>query len=382
MRLTALLAIATISVSAQEPNALDISLSKAGKNRAELEQALRDVPSEQKDGMEFLVRHMPEQDLKTLSAKFLLENVKLAYEARDKTPWGKSIPKDVFFNDVLPYANINEARHPWRREFLQRFLPVVAECKTPSEAAQKLNETVFGTLNVRYSTKRKRADQSPKESMASGLASCTGLSIVLADACRAVGVPARLAGIPQWANKRGNHTWVEIWDKQWHFTGAAEPSGKGMNHTWFQGDAAQAKVDSRMSAIYAASYKKTGTDFPLIWAPQINWVNAVNVTNRYTSGKLKQTGPRLMVRVWNAGRQNRVAAEVTVAANAADGKQMSGTSRDEGFDTNDILAFGVKPDGRYTVKVTQGASTVSHEVEVGQKKQLVVDVVLPGVNAK
>ena len=67
----------------------------------------------------------------------------------------------------------------------------------------------FGQLSVKYSTARKRANQSPKESIEQGLASCTGLSILLADACRSVGVPARLAGIPSWKNKNGNHTWVE-----------------------------------------------------------------------------------------------------------------------------------------------------------------------------
>lgn len=35
---------------------------------------------------------------------------------------------------------------------------------------------------------------SPGQTLAAGYASCTGLSIFLADACRAVGIPARVAG--------------------------------------------------------------------------------------------------------------------------------------------------------------------------------------------
>ncbi len=381
MRLLAAILLLTTSHGRADEPTIESALSRAGSNRAELQAALRKVPAEQKRAMEFLVRYMPERDLKSLSAAFLLENVRLAYEARDKTPWGRSIPEEVFLNEVLPYAHINEERHPWRKDFMDRWMPVVKGCTTASEAAQKLNATVFGTLKVRYSTKRKKADQSPKESMASGLASCTGLSIVLADACRSVGVPARLVGIPQWANKRGNHTWVEIWDKDWHFTGAAEPSGKGLNHTWFQGDAAQAKVDSRMSAIYAASFRPTGTSFPLVWAPGTDWVNAVNVTNRYTSDTQRMAGPRLMVRVWNHDRRRRVAAEVSVTMVGTD-KRLTGTSRDEGFDTNDILAFGVRSDATYVVVVKRGASSVSHEVRLGDRRQAVVDIVLPAVTAK
>ena len=33
-------------------------------------------------GMEWLISHMPEEDLKTLSSEFLINNCELAYEAR------------------------------------------------------------------------------------------------------------------------------------------------------------------------------------------------------------------------------------------------------------------------------------------------------------
>src|SRR5260370_38763893 len=101
-------------------------------------------------------------------------------------------------------------------------LTIVKDCQTPSEAAQKLNATIYTKLKVKYATDRKQPHQSPKESIEQGKASCTGLSILLSDACRSVAIPARLAGTPLWANKSGNHPWVEIWDGRWHFTGACE----------------------------------------------------------------------------------------------------------------------------------------------------------------
>ena len=76
------------------------------------------------------------------------------------------------------------------------------------------------------------------------MASCTGLSILLIDACRAVGVPARFVGTPLWSDGSGNHSWVEVWDDGWHFTGAAEPTGDALNKAWFTGRAAQAQRDS------------------------------------------------------------------------------------------------------------------------------------------
>ena len=64
-------------------------------------------------------------------------------------------------------------------------------------------------------------------------------SIMLVEACRSVGVPARLAGIASWPGRGGNHTWVEFWDNGWHFVGAAEPDDQGLDHAWFVGDAAR-----------------------------------------------------------------------------------------------------------------------------------------------
>ena len=128
-------------------------------------------------------------------------------------PWGRNIPEDIFFNNVLPYANVDETRDEWRKDFYELCLPIVKTCKTPAEAAQKLNTEVFKKLKVTYSTKPQgSAIRVPRSRSPRGIASCTGLSIVLSDACRAVAIPARLVGTPLWSNNRGNHTWVEIWD--------------------------------------------------------------------------------------------------------------------------------------------------------------------------
>jgi hypothetical protein len=273
----------------QWPAEVASALERAGDNRAELVKALRGAPAEQRKGMAFLVAHMPQCDLKALRADFLLENVALAYKARAELPWGRAVPEDVFLNDVLPYANVDEARHPWRKEMYELCLPLVKDCKTPGEAAQRLNATLFKKVNVRYSTARRKPHQNPKESIEQGLASCTGLSILLSDACRSVCVPARLVGTPLWASKRGNHTWVEVWDKGWHFTGACEPDPKGLDRAWFVGDAAHAIKGSPQHAIYAASFRKTGLAFPLVWAPGQKEVQAENVTDRYARKKMTLT---------------------------------------------------------------------------------------------
>lgn len=262
---------------------IDNALARAGDNAPEIQRALADVPADQRAGMRFVVAYMPQRDLQTLTADYLLTNVRLAYEAREEAPWGEKIPDEIFFNDVLPYATIDERRDDWRGKLYEKCQPLVADAKTPGEAAVILNQKIFDQTGVKFSRKRAKANQSSSETIESGLASCTGLSILLIDACRAVGVPARLAGTPLWPDRSGNHSWVEVWDGQWHFTGAAEPSGDQLDRGWFKKRAATAIADHPLHAIYATSYKPTGTSFPMVWAMNDKTVPAVNVTSRYAS---------------------------------------------------------------------------------------------------
>ena len=99
----------------------------------------------------------------------------------------------------------------------------------------------------------------------------------MTDALRSVGIPARIAAIEMWPDESGNHTWVEVWDGQWHYLGAAEPTV--LDRTWFTDKAS--KTDAR-HPIYATSFKKTDLKFPLRWAPNLKFVPAVDVTKKYT----------------------------------------------------------------------------------------------------
>lgn len=246
----------------------------------------------------FLADNMPPADRATLDCGFLMEDLSLAFAARDQFPWAKRIPERIFFNDVLPYASLDEPRDPWRADFVKLASEIVRDCTNATEAAQALNRELFKKINVHYNTARKRNNQSPAESIAQGKATCTGLSIILVDACRAVGVPARVAGVPQWAQKDGNHTWVEIWDGDWFFTGADEYDKTGLNHGWFNSDAAiTARSSNPLNQIYATSWRRTGDYFPLAWDLNSHNVPAVNVSARYAALEMVTNPPGITVHV-------------------------------------------------------------------------------------
>jgi len=265
----------------QYRRSLGRSLTSAGTNKRQILAALKNAPPEHREAVAFVVANMPGRDLRTLTADFILLDVATAYKAREAAPWGKDLPADVFMNGVLPYVSLNERREDWRTYFIDCFFPIARECRTPGEAAVKLNKEVFKQLNVRYhATRRRKPDQSPYESRKTGYASCTGLSILLVDACRSCAIPARIVGTPQWTTRKGNHTWVEVWDDgAWHFLGAAE--SRALDAAWFVKDAAAADAGKPVHRIYASSYRKTGLRFPLVWDPSVDYVHAEDVTQRY-----------------------------------------------------------------------------------------------------
>lgn len=265
----------------------------------------------------FLVENMPDKDRQTLSEAFLTENLNLALKARSEFPWAKNVPVEIFYNDVLPYAVFDEPRDPWRADFYEKASKIVkdANAKTATEAAQALNKEMFKLINVHYNTGRKRPNQSPRQSIELSKATCTGLAIILVDACRAVGVPARGVGTPVWTNERGNHTWAEVWDGDWHFTGADEYDANGLDRGWFVGDAAQARVDSPRYSIYATSWKRDGLLFPMVWSRGANSdVPAVNVTLRYAKNKgVDQTGYyHVGIRLWDQKGGQRLRSKLCI----------------------------------------------------------------------
>lgn len=297
-------------------------LSLAEDNQQTWLRAIANVKPEHREALAFLLVNMPENDLKKLTGEQLSQNVELAYRARESSAWARAVPEEIFFRDVLPYANVDEVRDDWRQDFFDRFMPLVKNANSASEAALILNREVFKSVNVKYhATKREKPNQSPYESMKIGYASCTGLSIILSDACRAVGAPARVVGTPLWSDRSGNHTWTEVWDKQWYFLGSAEP-GK-LNETWFVDNAAKADASKPEMRIYAESFEQTPIVFPLVWDTDQSTVHAVDVTGYYTGRQTLtvKIPANTSVQIREAGLLQAAASDPTNAFTLAAGAQ-------------------------------------------------------------
>lgn len=245
-------------------------------------------------GAAFLRAYMPEQDKISITEDRLNKEVSLAVAARSQFPWAARVPWELYENNVLPYAVVNEPRDEWREQFHKIFAPLVSTCKTGREAALAVASHIQQLLNVQYSTERRAPHQGVKESLESGKVSCTGQSILLVCALRSIGIPARMAGVLTWNHIRGNHSWVEAWcDGEWKML---EYNEKEFNTPWVMSAVSMLDPLKPENAVYATSWKKpsSGEFFPMIWEarynketgtlefpPESRTVPAVNVTDRY-----------------------------------------------------------------------------------------------------
>ena len=207
--------------------------SLAGENAGEIRKFLyRYAPgTEMREAAEFLAAHLPLSDAAGMSADELSEHVDYAFLARQSMPWGKEAPFDVFLRFVLPHRMSQEPAQPFRAAFYKELAPRLRNVKNLRRAVRIVNNWVFEQAAFEPSSAH---DQGPLTTIARGKGRCEEMGILLVDALRAAGIPARPCTVPLWRHTEGNHLWVEVYDSgRWHFLGAGEiESDYGL--AWFE----------------------------------------------------------------------------------------------------------------------------------------------------
>jgi Transglutaminase-like superfamily len=152
--------------------------------------------------------------------------ITLALDAKVAYPWTDGLPKDVFMDYVLNYANLNEARTNWRPLLVDALKFNESDLwRNQGEGADVSSVTTWvnthlwarlgrGGEPIYFKSRQTPLIFDPMSIVAFGYASCTGTSILFCNALRSVGIAARVAGTPAWYGNRtqGNHNWVEVWD--------------------------------------------------------------------------------------------------------------------------------------------------------------------------
>ena len=196
------------------------------------------LTNQQKEALEFLYAYMPLSDLADYDGAFYLNQVNMAFEARDFFTWGKTIPEDIFRHFVLVYRVNNEDLDNAREVFFHELKNRVKDMGM-ADAALEVNHWCHEKVTYRGTDGRTSA---PLALVRTSWGRCGEESTFTVTALRSVGIPARQCYTPRWVHTDDNHAWVEVWiDGKWHYMGACEPEAE-LDMAWFTGPAKRAMM--------------------------------------------------------------------------------------------------------------------------------------------
>jgi peroxiredoxin/transglutaminase-like putative cysteine protease len=226
-------------------DAVKANLKSAGENKDELIKVIKAVKPEERKGASFLIATMPFPDMASIKSEVLLEHIKYAYLVRNKYPWMRNMPEEVFLHYVLPYRCAEEPAEAYRKYFYEQLDPIVSQLTNMADVAHQVNlwlgrpnaDGPAGAGRVRFIQTEAR-DQGPLETLKSGYGRCEEMMIIYMSVARSVGVPCRSAWTTWWAICDNNHAWVEVWlDGNWRPLGGCEPGAP-----WFENPAKRAAI--------------------------------------------------------------------------------------------------------------------------------------------
>ena len=148
-------------------------------------------------------------DINTITAKYLIENIDLAFEAWHN-PWANQLTFDQFCEYILPYRDSNEPLEPWRKRMKKKYSWVKDSLKdktNPTEACILINNEIkswykFDPLFYRHPTD---LGLSEMENYKRGR--CEDMTNLALYAMRSQGVPVMSDYTPAWPNTGNNHAW-------------------------------------------------------------------------------------------------------------------------------------------------------------------------------
>lgn len=230
------------------------------------------------------------EDLRSLKAVYLIENIEQAFAAWERSPGRENITFETFCNYILPYKNYNEYPESWRKELYERYDWILQDSITGSS----MDEVVCAYNDdlqtwFRYSN---YLDSYPgrisiNNLLQGGRGNCADMSGLAAYVGRALGLPVALDYMSQWATNNGGHSWNALIINEKESIPFMGAEGNPGTYTVLQeGEARIAKVSRRtllaQAQSFAAQAQKLG--IPVNDIPKNAFdLYAKDVTNLYTA---------------------------------------------------------------------------------------------------
>lgn len=152
-------------------------------------------------------------DLDTITADFLINQIDYAFRAWREKPWAKDFSFDRFCEYILPYRGSNEPLEPWRETFWEKYEDIESKMAVPSdpiEAASLINDALKSWFSFDPRFYYHPTDQGLSEMLENRMGRCEDMTNLTIYAMRANGLAVTSDYTPYWANSGNNHAWNAI----------------------------------------------------------------------------------------------------------------------------------------------------------------------------
>ncbi|MHC4957322.1 MAG: transglutaminase-like domain-containing protein [Planctomycetota bacterium] len=155
------------------------------------------------------------EDVKTMSADFLIRHIDNAFVVWERCPDTVRVSFDAFLNFVLPYRGSQEPVEDWLTPLMQRYAHAWRRLERLGEK-KKVAGWVSKDLRrgVRFNERfyLHPTDQSFSEMLKTGQGRCEDLTNLSTYAKRSIGIATAADYTPWWAHRDNNHAWDMVLD--------------------------------------------------------------------------------------------------------------------------------------------------------------------------
>lgn len=153
------------------------------------------------------------QDLQTLSAAYLIENIEEAFAVWNRS-WNRHLSFEEFCEYILPYRIGTEIPETWRSLYRKRFEPLLQSdtIQTAKEACTAINNELIRLPIHIATTSILPIDLRPSTLANLKFGLCGDYAHLAVYAMRALGIPVGVASVPHWGRGNNGHLFNIVYD--------------------------------------------------------------------------------------------------------------------------------------------------------------------------
>jgi hypothetical protein len=152
------------------------------------------------------------EDMKHITAEYLINNIELSFKVWNEQPWGKNVPFDVFCEEILPYRVANEPLENWREKILVSFAKSNRSFKEQPDITAVEACIAVNTQLPRLKLMNRMPDMNYSMIMTTTRGMCNEMSALAVFSMRALGIPVAQEFTPKWPHNNVGHTWNSVYD--------------------------------------------------------------------------------------------------------------------------------------------------------------------------